>query len=353
MLPRLRAIAARQGGLLTRRQAREVGCTERELRTMTAVHGPWVVVRRGVYCERERWEHLATVPDGQAGLRDRAVHLSTALAHLMSHDSAARALGVPMLRPRHELSHLTREGIKGTRTEHGVKHHLTQLGLLNTVDVQDMITTGLARTALDLAREHGVECGVVAVDHVLRRGIEPEDLQAELLAMWCWPNITRARAAAQLADAGSESPGESLTRLVLVSLGLGPVHTQHPIMTEMGQCWADLRLGRHLVEFDGRTKFVDRESGGVAARRPEDVLWLERRRQLLMCEQDHGMSRVTWRELLPDRREELSARLRREYLLTARRFGTELTATERQYVVRMAGARRARQRHREPWPRIS
>ena len=118
------------------------------------MHGPWVIVRRGVYAERELWDSL-TGYDEQAGLRDRAVHLTMKTEHLMSHDSAARALGIPMLHPRHELSHVTREGVGGSRTERGVKHHLTRLGLLNTVQADGMAVTGPARTAVDLGREHG------------------------------------------------------------------------------------------------------------------------------------------------------------------------------------------------------
>ena len=154
MRPRLQARASAQGGLVTRAQAVSAGYTERELRTLTAVHGPWVIVRRGVYAERELWDSLTGYGE-QAGLRDRAVHLTMRADHLMSHDSAARALGIPLLRPRHELSHTTREGVGGSRTEHGVKHHLTRLGLLNTVQSSGMRLTGPARTAVDLGREHG------------------------------------------------------------------------------------------------------------------------------------------------------------------------------------------------------
>ena len=161
-------------------------------RTLTAVHGPWVVVRRGVYCERTLWDSLTGYGE-RAGLRDRAVHLTMRTEHLMSHDSAARALGIPMLKPRRELSHVTREGLGGTRTEHGVKHHLTRLGLLNTEVVEGMRVTGPARTALDLAREHGRDAGVVACDAVRHRGLPREALDSELLLMWCWPGVTQAK----------------------------------------------------------------------------------------------------------------------------------------------------------------
>lgn len=88
--PKLKALATRQGGVVTRRQCLAVGCTEVELRGLTAVHGPWVTVRRGVDAERELWDQL-TGWDEQTRLRDRAVHLAMSTEHVMSHDSVARA----------------------------------------------------------------------------------------------------------------------------------------------------------------------------------------------------------------------------------------------------------------------
>ena len=64
MRPSVAAAAAQQGGLITRRQAVEAGCTERELRTMTAVNGPWLVVRRGVYVERVSGSGSGTTGSG-------------------------------------------------------------------------------------------------------------------------------------------------------------------------------------------------------------------------------------------------------------------------------------------------
>ena len=172
MRPQLQAHADRQGGVVTRRQAKDAGYTERELRTLTAVDGPWVAVRRGAYVERATWQALDPF-EGRARMRDVAAHLTMTTPHLMSHDSAARALGLPLLRPKRELVHVTRHGVGGTRTEHGVKHHMTQLGLLNTREVAGMPVTGMARTAVDVAREHGYVSGTVACDAALERTSRP------------------------------------------------------------------------------------------------------------------------------------------------------------------------------------
>ena len=344
MRPRLRALAAQQGGLITRTQALDAGYTERELRTLTAVHGPWVIVRRGVYAERELWDAL-TGYDEQAGLRDKAVHLTMRTDHLMSHDSAARAQGIPLLRPRHELSHITREGVGGSRTERGVKHHLTRLGLLNTAEVDGMLVTGPARTAVDLGREHGFTTGLVACDAVLhqglRTGLDKDDLWAVTRTMWCWPGITRAKAAIRSADAGAESPGETLLRNLVTELGIGEPETQFAIRIASGVVWIDLRVGCHLFEFDGRIKFRSIEHGGVADRAVEDVVWDERERQREVCAEGLGMSRVTWDELFGAMRAKTLARLAGEYAVTLARFGDVLPPHLAVFAERMRGRRRS------------
>ena len=343
MRPQLRALAAAQGGLFTRRQAIEAGCTERELRTHTAVHGPWVVVRRGVYAERDLWDSL-TGFDEQARLRDLAVHLTMSSDHLMSHDSAARALAIPMLRPALELSHVTREGVGGSRTERGVKHHLTRLGLLNTVQVDGMPVTGPARTAVDLAREHGYTTGVVACDSVLNQGLETgltkDDLLAVASTMWCWPGSTSIRAAINLADPGAESIGESLTRLLIWELGIGVPETQFPVLIGGRVAWIDIRVGCHAFEFDGRLKFRDVSRGGVATRSVEDIVWDERERQRQVCAEGLGMSRVTWDELFGKARERTKARFAAEYAVTVARFGAILPPHLAAFATRMRGRRR-------------
>jgi hypothetical protein len=339
MRPLLRALASRQGGLFTRMQAVEAGCTECELRTMTAVHGPWVVVRRGVYCERELIEAMTSYGD-RMRLVDRAVHLTAATEHVMSHDSAGRAWRIPMLDPVHELSHLTRSGVGGTRTERGVKHHLTRVDLPGVEIVDGMPVTSLPRTAVDLAREHGLPTGVAACDHVLASGIRRAALLSEVERMWSWPYITRARAAVDLADPGAESIGESLLRLVVIELGLGDCETQFPVRLAGGVAWTDLRVGCHVFEFDGRVKYRRSDQGGVAQRPVEDVVWDERNREREILGEGLGVSRVIWNELFGVARDRLKLRLRSEYVDTARRLGTTLPPHLAEFAAEMRGRRR-------------
>ena len=88
--------------------------------------------------------------------------------------------------------------------------------------------------------------------------------------------------------------------------------------------WVDLRVGCHCFEFDGKLKFLPPSRGGVAVRPVEEIVWDERQRQLAVCAQGLGMSRVSWDELFGPARERLKRRLLAEYAVTADRFGDVL-----------------------------
>lgn len=321
MRPELRARATSNGGVVTRRDAVECGYSERELKTLTGHRGAWVVVRRGCYAERVVWESLDE--DGRYLLRVRAAHLVMRRGAVVSHGSAAAVLGLP-LRPRwRELVHVTRPDVRGSRTENGVKHHLGQWCEPDTVVVDGVRVTEPARTAVDIAREHGYADGVVAADAAMRAGSTPDDLARALAPMTFWPGVTAARAAVKDADGGAQSVGESLLRIMVLELGIGTPETQFVVIEDGRRAEVDLRVGRHLFEFDGRVKYVGRAGGGVADRPAEEVVWEEKQREdwLRRVNGGYGMSRVVWAEMFGAVRQTTLRRLRQEYQATLRRFG--------------------------------
>ena len=321
MNPALRAVAAGQGGLFTRSQAVSSGCSERELKTRTGARGDWAVVRRGVYTERALWEPLDD--DQRYRLRVRAAVLTAAKPCLPSHASSAALLQLP-LRPHWiELVHVTRPGVTGSRTEGGVKHHLARYAPEQVAVASGLRVLDLARTAVDIGREFGFTDGVVAADAALRRGATKHQLEQALLAMRSWPHVTRARAAVQVADGGAQSVGESLLRLLILELGIGEPETQFKIVDGRRRAEVDIRVRRHLFEFDGRVKYLGRERGGVADRSPEQVLWDEKRREDWVRNHDggYGMSRVVWSELFGRARDETKRRLYREFTESQSRYG--------------------------------
>ena len=134
----------RQHGLITRLQVLDTGMTPEHLNGLVRT-GRWVLVRRGVYMPAHLWEALDPY-DGQQRMRARGAHLQLRRAHVLSHESAARELGLPILRPETDLIHVTRRGVRGGRVEHGVKHHLAPFRHDEVVEMGGIPVLDRART---------------------------------------------------------------------------------------------------------------------------------------------------------------------------------------------------------------
>ncbi|ACV06703.1 DUF559 domain-containing protein [Kytococcus sedentarius] len=139
-------------------------------------------------------------------------------------------------------------------------------------------------------RESTVAAALVPLDAALQRRLVTRDEVAEVVQPNRW-GVRKARAVLDLADAGSESPGETLTRLALVRGGLRPT-SQVRIATREGTYRVDLLLEaeRIVVEFDGAVKY-----DGVQGR---DALVAEKRREDALREAGYNVLRVTWRDVV-------------------------------------------------------
>ncbi len=339
MHPRLLGRLNRQRGLVRRNEAIDCGVPEHELEVLLR-RGVLVVVRHGVYALASEWNTLDPYTE-QPIWRARAAHLTMTTDHVLSHDSAARELGLAILRPRVELVHITRPDVRGSRTEYGVKHHGAVFRDDQVVDVDGIDVLDMARTAVDMAREHGIPGGLPTFDAALRAGTPRSAFTRALAPMRSWPHVRSARACVQLADAGAENPAETLGRIMLHELGVGPIETQFPVPVPGGVAWCDLRVGRHLFEVDGRVKFLRADRGGVATRPIEDVLWDEKRRQTDVCAHGLGMSRIIWQDFWPPHRAAALRRLGRELAMTRDRYGDTLPPDLEEFAQRMRGLRRS------------
>lgn len=327
MHPEIIGRMAAQRGLITRPQALAAGLSAREIDRLVRSR-VWVAERRGVYVEASFKATLEARPDHRIALRrlaDDAACLRVGRDHVRSHDSAAVLLGLDILLPPDALTHVTRPTVQGSRHEFGVKHHLAPYD-----EARDVVVVGgvrclrAARTAVDIAREHGHPYGMVAFDSFLRAGGMPAELHEVIDEMTCWPRITVVRSELELADAGSESVGETLARDLVIELGFGRPQTQFGLTDGRRTIWVDLRIGRHLFEFDGRVKYLPAPRGGPAVRAADEVLFEEKRRQDFATGFKLGMSRIVWDDLWGWRREQARSRLTREVLDTNERFGTSI-----------------------------
>lgn len=327
------AVGLGADGLISRREALSEGLSPADVRRLIGL-GLWVPVRRGWYTTADEW-NARDERRGRPVLTIKATHRELRGAHVISHESAALLLDLPVLRPRDGLIHVTKYGSPRARVRHGIKHHQSRFRLEDVEFVDGMPVLDVARTALDIARERGFPAGVCAIDAARQRGVSLADLWAARAAMWHWPHVRRVDQAILFSDDGAESLGESLTRILLAEAGLGPIQTQFELRDPTGWARCDIRIGRHTFEFDGFVKLRPLREGGLARRTPAEVVADEKKRQDWVCGFELGMSRVTWPELWGAQRELTKQRLIREYAATTARYGTDI-ADLTPYIVRRA-----------------
>jgi hypothetical protein len=308
--------------------------------TAAVKSGRLVCVRRAVYCDAEALKATTHWQDRQI-LVDRAASMVTGRPHVLSHDSAALRLQMQILKAQAPNTHLTSPEAIGLHAEFGIKHHLAPYHAKQVVHVEGSAVLEPARTALDIAREHGYRSGLVAVDSAYRVGATSADFRRALEAMTSWPHVRVARRAFDDGDPDTDTIAETLGRELVEELGFGGPKTQFGLAADGRVVWIDIRLGRHFFEVDGKIKLTPIADGGVAES-PVDALWEEKQRQDFITGFKTGLSRMYWQDFFGSAREEAKARLRREYLDTCRRFGTDISD--------LAQYRPREPRRRTTWP---
>lgn len=322
MNAKVQAVAAQQHGLVTRRQA--VACGMRPDRIdRLARSGQWAIVVRGVYAEAAVVDRAET-HQAQRILIDSAVSLRTPTPHVRSHHSAAYLLGLGVLHEPTPITHLTRPGLVGTHHRNGVKQHVAPYPEEAVRDIAGVATLDPARTALDITREHGYLQGLVAADSALRAGTDPAQLHEARSVMHCWPQSSVMDDVLASMSADSDSVGETLARDLVRSLGLGEPQVQFGLCANGRTVWCDLRIGRHVFEFDGRVKYQRTDEGGFASNDPGEVLWFEKQRQDFITGFKLGMSRIVRADCFGAGRRRAQERLLREFRDTKMRFGTDI-----------------------------
>lgn len=324
------ALMAKQNGVVLRRQAVRAGLEPSVIDRLVRERR-WVVVRRGVYATAVLWDSLDDYVE-RPRLRVIAASRNMLVPHALSHDSAALVHRMPILLPKPALVHTTRWGHLGGRVRHGMKHHQAPFRPEQLVEIDGIWVLDRSRTAVDIAREHGERHGLVACDSAMRLGESRADLREAVSAMSHWPHVVRARWCVENADDAPDSVVESLGRRLLLGLGLGEVEPQFGLTDGRRAVWCDLRVGRHIVELDGRLKYRPVEDGGLAVD-PDEVRWQEKKRQDFICGFKLGMSRLTYADLMDERWRATEQRVLREALETRALFGDSL-ADLAPYIIR-------------------
>ena len=187
-------------------------------------------------------------------------------AFVASHDSSAHEHGLEILNPPDPHVHITRPGSTNAWTEYGVKHHLARFRLDQVSMIDGLDVLDLARTAVDIAREHGEPYGEIACDAAMRLGVTRSALEDACAIMLHWPHHRRTERAVAFARAEAANLAETLTRILVEELALGETDPQFPVRLDSGRvAWADVRVNRHLFESLRRDQVLrPPEAGGVA-----------------------------------------------------------------------------------------
>lgn len=274
-------------------QLKEAGLTSRAIEHQIQA-GELIRLRRGCYACGSWWIGL-----GHSARRRQLIFahaqgtLTTSTGgSVYSHVSAARLHGLHLWAVDERI-HLTQESCP-SRISHGrdVVAHTRPLAPGDVMSKAGLRCTSLERTVLDCCLIFNNRQSLILMDHACRLGVDISILRDRCSALAGRSGVVSLRRALELADARSESAGESLTRELLFRLKIEPPVLQHVVRTPVGEHRLDFAwpARRVALEFDGKTKYFDYSPTG-------EVLFAERRREKALMEQGWTFIRIEWKDL--------------------------------------------------------
>lgn len=281
-----------QDGLIRRTNHRGNGGEDSQLRR-AGRHGKVVRITRGVYRTVEP-DESSRDPDFDETYRELVVAVAGRTEQrVVSHSSAAALHGLNQLAPDQRRVHFyVKDG--GRR---GREVHLHE-GTISTSDVtvvDGVLLTKLALTACDVARGGSFRQAVVVLDHALRLGVSRPELRSIAERFASTKGIATLRQALEVADANSESVGESLSRALMIEWCEIPTpDLQTEYRNEHGDLIARVDFdwsGKVVGEFDGKVKYQKHRRAGESA---TDVVIREKVREDRLREEGVTVIRWVW-----------------------------------------------------------
>jgi hypothetical protein len=286
MNDRLRAFAAASSGVFTIGDARASGFTDEQVERLVRV-GQLTRLRKGTYAETSV---IAACNDAQRHALDVvAAQRRIKRPTVASHHSALLLHGVPLLDPPRRVALASDVG--RPKTYDGVRVSVASLPTahLHPGLHYGVATVSLARALVDVARTCPLREALVPMDAALARlRVTKDDLRACLEICGDWPGASAAMRAIEFAEPKTESPAESLSRVMFV---------EYDIEMPEPQVWVyegdvpiyrlDFYWRRHRVigEVDGKAKLASGDP---------NVLWEEKRREDYLREDDRDMMRWSY-----------------------------------------------------------
>lgn len=300
---------ASTAGLELARDQSLQGLEGRALRRAQAI-GQKQRLIRGVYAPTSLWE--SADDDARYLLRIKAVVLTRRSRPVLSHYSAARVWGLPVLGRWPREVHIITPGRGARGPRNGIAWHTEALADSEVVDIDGLLVTSRLRTMVDIARSTGFPSAVVCLDAGLRAhftlpdgrlsGDIPKDqLMEAVQALGTVRGCRPASLAAAFADGLSGSVGESVSRANIHLAGLPAplLQVRYPrsdgsddIVDFTWEPHHHVRQRTLLGEFDGKVKYTrNRFMGG---RSIEGVVFDEKVREDRLREPGRDMARWLW-----------------------------------------------------------
>ena len=250
--------------------------------------GELIQVIRGVFMEAAIWNSF----DRHARYRFGAVAVAARSENplVFSHASAAAMWRLPRVGSWPQKHHVVSDVAAGGRSSSIVVRHTVGLPA-DTVVIDGVEVTSLARTVVDIAATHSFGEGVTAADAALRRTAFPHSevprtflsrsaLITELASVDAHHGSARAQRTIDFADGLADRPGESLSRVTMHLARITPPQLQVVLYGASGRryivdfWWPEFNV---IGEFDGRFKYSD--PGFMRGRTSHQVLLDEKFRE--------------------------------------------------------------------------
>lgn len=245
------------------------------------------------------WEQLE--PHEKEFLRCYAIGAAAGKAVLVGRSAAVvqKIWTLPMRQAEVELANPTNKPPQRAQWPQGVRYRTVRIPPIDVHTIRpngtndNVLVTTRARTAVDMARFHGVRAGVIAMDSLFSKAPRSthreirRELEETIVRLSGKRGIENARKALKLSSTRSESPLESLFRLIML---------EHEIEFEE-QMWLgidtrpDFVRGQLVVEIDGNVKFVEN---------PEKASLHLIKRDRWIREQNYDVLRIFYENLLDE-----------------------------------------------------
>lgn len=252
-------------------------------------------IRHGVYIRMLEWQQKA--PWEQDMIRLRAHALATHGNACYSHLSAARLLGLQVWNAGREIHVNSPSSLSSTSKVRGVTVHRRTLAPEQMIRIRRLYMgvvrlTSLELTIVDCARTAPFVTAVIIGDSGLHQGAKVDPMLQLLDTLAGHRGVAAARKVIAALDIGSESAGESRTRLLIAGMGIPAPEYQVPLIVRgktyrVDGAWRDIKLA---LEFDGKTKYFDFKP-------TEEAIYEERLRERELMEEGWSFIRVVWEDL--------------------------------------------------------